>query len=293
MKKWLLIVALASSFSLQAQTFDWWQNNVNWDGATHWWKYLITSPAYFGPNAFTVPAMNNGSIDSVISLGASANFHFSKGDQTQNIMLYGNYTTKQNTISVDAQFVPYERFSMSHEKKTERRVYYKNYYDNNTVGDVVVNTTIQLFNKWRPRFHTALRIGIRMPSGGGQGAARYADVPSYWIDVGWALPFTSPEWKWMGMAGFLVWQTNDDGDLRQNDAFLFGSGLEWNRSGMRVQGYCAGYLGYKNNGDKPIVFRVNIEKSKKRNIYLFRLQQGVNDFDYFSMEAGLKYLFPK
>ena len=177
-------------------------------------------------------------------------------------------------------------------KKTERKVYYKDYYDKTTVGDVIVNTTILLFEKWRPRFQTALRIGVRMPSGGAQGAARYADVPAYWIDLGGAVPFHNPHWKWMGMAGFLVWQTNDD-DLRQNDAFLFGSGFEWNQNHFRVQASGAGYVGYKNNGDKPIVLRVNLEKKKNRTVYLFRLQQGLHDFSYFSVETGFRYLFHK
>ena len=292
MKKWLLITGLFICFQLSAQSFDWWKNNVNWDGTTYWWKYLITSPKFFGPNAFTVPAINNGSIDSITSLAATANFHFSKGDKTQNIMLYGNLTTKRNTISVDAQFVPYERFTVTHETKTERRVYYKNYYDKTTVGDVIVNTNIQLFEKWRPHVQLALRVGVRMPSGGGQGSARYADVPGYWIDLGGAIPFNNPEWKWTGMLGFLVWQTNDD-DLRQDDSFLFGSGIEWNHNGFRLQGYGAGYIGYKNNGDKPIVLRVNFEKKKNRGVYLFRLQQGVNDFSYFTLETGYRYLFTK
>ena len=290
MRKWLMLISIFLFSRLSAQTFDWWKNNVNWDGTSHWWNYLITSPKFFGPNAFSIPVINNGSIDSVISLGASANFHFSKGDHTQNIILYGNLTAKRNMISVDAQFVPYERFALSHEKKTERRVYYKNYYDKKTAGDVVVNTTIQLFEKWRNHFQLAMRVGVRMPSGGGLGAARYADVPGYWIDFGWAVPFKDPRWKWIGMSGFLVWQTNDD-DLRQNDAFLFGNGMEWNHNNFRFQGYAAGYLGYKNNGDKPVVLRLNIEKKKNRNVYLFRLQQGVNDFSYFSVETGFRYLF--
>ncbi len=288
----LLFFILLFPFWSSAQTLEWWKDNVNWDGTTHWWKYLIISPGYFGPNALSVPAINNGSADSTLSLGATANFHFSKGDNTQNVMLYGNYTTKNNTISIDAQFVPYERWKMSQAKMEERNVYYIDYYKKTTVGDVVVNTTFQVFQKWRDRFQLAMRVGVRMPSGGAQAAARYADVPSYWIDAGGALPFSNHQWKWTTMLGFLVWQTNED-RLRQNDAFLFGTGLEFNRNGFRFQGYGAGYVGYKNNGDKPVVVRANFEKTKNRWVYLFRLQQGLNDFSYFTVETGVKLLFKK
>ncbi len=285
----LLVVILAPAFA-RGQSLEWWKNNVNWDGTTHWWKYLTTSPAYFGPNAFSVPTMNNGSSDTTIYLGASAAFHFMKGDHTQNLVLYGNYTTKNNTISIDAQFIPHERFQMSHELKTERKVYYQDYYRKSTTGDVVVNTVFQVFQKWRDKVQLAMRVGVRMPSGGGLGAARYADVPGYWIDAGAGVPFKNSNWKWTSMLGFLVWQTNSD-NLRQNDAFLFGTGAEMNKNDFRLQIHAAGYVGYKNDGDKPIVVRCNIEKRKKQGAYFLRLQQGIHDFEYFSAEAGAKWLF--
>lgn len=291
MQRIILLPFLLLSLFSTAQTFDWWKNLVNWDGTSHWSTYLITSPKYFGPNALSVPFINNGSIDSAGSLGITGNFHFSKGDNTQNLVLYGNYSTKDKSVSVDALFVPYERFRLTHEKKEERRVYYKDYYKKNTVGDVVVNTTVRLFEKWRRKnIYTALRVGIRMPSGSELGAARYADMPAYWIDMGNAIAFKNSKWKWMNMLGFLVWQTNDD-DLRQNDAFLFGSGVEWNHRKIKLQAYGAGYLGYKNNGDKPVVLRCFLERTGKRFNTLLRFQQGLNDFDYTSFELGMKYIF--
>ena len=279
-------------FCCFCQTEMWWANNVNWDGRTHWSKYLILAPKYMGPNALTVPSINNGSIDSLSSIGFSANAHFSKGDNTQNLMLYGNYTTKQNTISVDVQFVPFETFQLSHEKKTERKTFYLDYYKNKVVGDVVANTTIQLLQKKRDKIQLALRLGIRMPSGGLLTMARYADVPAYWIDIGGGLPFKNSNWKWIGMAGFLVWQTNIE-KHRQDDAILFGSGFEWNKKGLRLQAYAAGYSGYLNNGDRPTLVRLNMEKRKNKKVYLFRLQQGLHDFAYFSIEAGTRFILSK
>lgn len=282
-------LAFLSPFFLYSQTFDWWKNNVNWDGVSHWSRYLIVSPKYLGPNALTVPQINNGSIDSICSLGITANAHFSNGDNTQNITLYGNYTTKNNTISVDAAFIPYERYKMSHQVKTERKTFYLNYDDKQCAGDVVANTTLHLFQNKRDKIQLALRLGVRMPSGGDLATARYADVPGYWIDMGAGIPLKNKAWKWLGMLGFYVWQTNDD-KHRQDDALLFGSGIEWNRLGLRMQVYAAGYTGYKNNGDRPTLLRLNIEKRKNRKIYIFRLQQGLQDFAYLSAEAGAKFI---
>jgi hypothetical protein len=285
----MLFIALVFPFFSFAQTLDWWRNLVNWDGTTYYWKYLTISPKYFGPNALSIPQINNGSIDSVSSLGVTGNFHFSKGDNTQNLVLYGNYAPKNTRISVDAQFVPYERFKMSHAKKEERKVYYLNYYDKSTVGDVIINTTLQLFQKWRDHLQLALRVGMRLPSGGGQGAARYADVPGYWIDAGAAIPWQKGEWKWVSMIGFYVWQTNKDDRFRQDDALLCGTGLEWNKGNLRLQTNIAAYFGYQENGDDPIVYRISAEKRKSRITWILRFQQGLHDFSYTSVEAGAKF----
>lgn len=290
--KLLLTLGLIVPLCCFCQSDIWWNNTVNWDGRSHWSRYIIISPKYLGPNALSVPAINNGSIDSSCSLGITANTHFSKGDNTQNLMLYGNYTTKSNTIAIDVQFVPYEQFQMSHEKKTERKVFFMDYYKKKVVGDVVANTTIQLFQKNRDKLQLAVRLGLRMPSGGLLSVARYGDVPAYWIDAGCGWPIKNTHWKWMGMAGFLVWQTNEE-KLRQNDAFLYGTGFEWNHKGLRLQGYAAGFSGYKNNGDRPLVLRLNLEKRKNKKVYIFRLQKGMHDFAYFSAEAGARFILGK
>lgn len=288
----LLAILFLLPASSRSQTLEWWRNNVQWDGVTYWAKYMIPSPRYFGPNAMSVPGINNGSVDSLHSVGAGLNAHFGKGDQTQNLALYANYASPGNAISVDVQFVPYERFRLSHAVKTERRVYYLNYNDKSTTGDVLVNTTIQLFRKKRDKVQAAMRVGVRMPSGGALGAARYMDMPAYWIDGGFGFPLKNRNWKWLLMSGFFVWQNNDY-KLRQNDAYLFGSGFEWNRNAWRLQFYGAGYIGYKNIGDRPVVVRVGLEKRKGRQVYFFRLQQGFFDFRYFSTEAGARYIFNK
>lgn len=290
--KFFCIAIYLLPFGARSQTPEWWRNNVQWDGSTYWAEYLITSPRYFGPNAFTVPAINNGSIDSISSLGAGFNAHFLKGDQTQNLTLYGTIAPRNTAISVDVQFIPYERFTVSHALKTRRRVYYEDYYDKHATGDVIVNTTIRLLKRPPETVQAAMRVGVRMPSGTQMGAARFADMPAYWIDGGFGFPLRNKNWKWLLMSGFYVWQTNND-KLRQDDAFLFGSGLEWNKNSWRLQLYGAGYIGYKNNGDRPVVARLGLEKKSRNRISFFRLQQGFFDFRYFSLEAGSRFLFNK
>jgi len=126
-----LIISL-SSFS---QTAAWWENNVHWDGVTHWSRYILIDPKYMGPNALTVPHINNGSVDSLVSLGLSGHFHFMKGDNTQNLIIYGNYASKDKRISVEVSYIPYEHFKMSQEIKTERKTSYRDYNKTKDAGD--------------------------------------------------------------------------------------------------------------------------------------------------------------
>jgi hypothetical protein len=292
MKKYFLIIMVLLAEHVQSQDFNWWAKLVDWDGVTPWQRYIKTNPAYMGANALPVPFITNGSIDSVNSIGITTNFHFSKGDNTQNLAVYGNYCLVKDVISFDFYWVPYERFQMSHAIKEERHVFSHYYYENSAQGEIHLNTNIQLLRKLRDHVHLALRIGYRLPTSNGLGSARFTDAPGYYFDLSAAKPFNrESRWKLIGMTGLYVWQTNLDG-RRQNDAFLFGGGIEWNPSRWHIQLYGSGYLGYMDDmGDKPVLVRAGIERKGKRWNQLLRFQQGISNFDYSSIEAGLRYNF--
>ncbi|MBC7946972.1 MAG: hypothetical protein H7Y42_03765 [Chitinophagaceae bacterium] len=287
----LISIALAVLIvnAAKAQTHDWWAANVGWDGVSHWSRYIITQPAYLGPNALPIPRVGNGRIDSSVSIGVTGNFHFSKGDQTQNLTVYANYCLVKDVISFDLSWIPYERFKMSHAIKERRHIFHHFYYDDHATGDIHLNTNIRLLKKWSKTIDLALRVGYRFPTASGLGTARYTDGPGYYFDISFGKPLGNTMLKWIGMAGFYAWQLIDISH-RQNDAFLFGTGLELNGRAMKVQLYTAGYLGYmENGGDKPIVLRTSIEKKLKRTSVLFNLQQGLHDYKFSSVEVGLKY----
>jgi hypothetical protein len=193
---------------------------------------------------------------------------------------------------MDVAWIPAEFFQVSDTIKRERHVYYVNYYDKKAKGDVILNTNINLLNKWRDKIQLALRIGIRLPSSSYKGvaAARFIDATGYNVDISCGKPL-SPSLKWISMLGLYVWQMEKD-DLRQNDAFLFGTGLELNKMNWRVQASVDGYLGYQyKSGDKPILFRISTEKRFSKTSLLLRFQQGFHDFKYTSGEVGVKRVF--
>ena len=288
----LLSVFVLTSFIGKCQTFPWWAELVKWDGVTPWQRYIKTFPKYLGPNGLPVPLITNGSIDTANSFGFSGNFHFSDGDHTQNIVLYGNYCLVKNVISFDASYIPYEHYTMSHHIKEERHVFSHYYYDTHGHGDLYLNTNIQLLNKWRKFIQLALRIGYRYPTSSDLGTARFIDAPGYYFDLSFGIPFAKhPSFKWIGMTGLYSWQTNLDGK-RQDDAFLFGGGIEYNKRSFRLQAYCSGYLGYmENKGDKPILLRTSVEQRWNHIIAFTRFQQGLHDNAFTSIELGMKYKF--
>jgi len=277
---------------VQAQDFTWWTKLVKWDGVTPWQRYLITNPAYMGPNALPVPFIGNGSIDSINSVSLTGNFHFSNGDNTQNLAVYGNYCVVKDVLAFDIYWVPYERYQLSHAIKEKRHVFSHYYHDNSAKGEIHLNTNIQLLHKWRNYIHLALRIGYRLPTSSGLGSARFTDAPGYYFDLSAAKPLNKEShWKLIGMAGIYVWQNNLDG-RRQNDAFLFGGGVEWNPSMWRLQISGSGYMGYmENQGDKPILLRSSIERKGKKINGILKFQQGLHDFEYSGFEAGIRYTF--
>jgi len=289
----LTVMLCCVSFFVAAQSYTWWEENVHWDGVTPWERYIVFTAGYLGPNALPVPRVTNGSIDSVNAFGLGGQFYFSSDDHTQDITLYANYCLVKNKISFDAFWVPIEHFTMSYDLKTERRVFPLHYYDRYGQGDIHLNTNIQLVNNKAKKIQSALRIGYRFPTSQ-IGAARFTDAPGYYFDGSFAKGFRShPALKWIVMAGGYFWQA----EIRrhpQDDAFLFGTGFEWNKKNLRIQTTVSGYLGYfYRMRDKPILFRAGFDRTFKRTILFFQFQQGLHNFNYTSTEIGLKFRYGK
>lgn len=273
-----------------SQTHDWWAKTVKWDGITHWSHYINFNPGYLGPNALPVPELRNGLIDSNYSVSVSAAAHFSKGDKTFNPVFAANYCIVKNKLSVDLLWVPVEYFQMSHELKEQRHVFYQAYNSRKAMGDVHMNINLQLLNPEKFKQALAFRTGFRYPSSSNVAAARMTDAPGYFFDVSTSHSFTKRKrWKYVLMAGFLVWQMSNN--VQQNDAVLFGAGLEYNKKYFQLQSYVAGYIGYICDGDQPVVYRFKAGTSKAGLNWTLQLQQGLNDFSYSSIEAGTKYVF--
>lgn len=272
-----------------SQSMEKWVEHVKWDGYSHWSKYIIYSSEYMSPNSLPVPDIGNGSIDSTNHIGIESGFHFAPGDKAQHIRFVANHCLYKDLISVQLTWLPIEWYQSTDEFKINRNVYYQNFYDKHAAGDVILNTTIQLLNRWRKYQHVALRVGYRFPTSNGVGASRFTDAPGYYFDLSAARVFKNhPQWKLIAMSGFYVWQMNVYG---QDDAFLVGAGTEFNNNKVRFQIYTSGYFGWRRIGDDPVITGIYLEKRMKRISVNLNLRQGLHDVEYSTIAAGIKYNF--
>jgi hypothetical protein len=181
----LLFISFVFVFSTTASAQDhyWWANNVGWDGQRFWGDYIIRAPRFLGPNALPIPRLGNGRVPNERSIALSGNSHFTLGDATQNLALYGTYNLVPDVISFELYWVPIEYFKLSHVIKTERKTFHIFYNEPLASGDIYLHTLIQVLKAETHPLDLALRIGYRFPSSTMLGMARYTDSPGYYLDL--------------------------------------------------------------------------------------------------------------
>ena len=91
-----------------------------------------------------VPETSTGQVTNQAFVKLGANYYHRSGDKTYNPSLYVNYNFLKDRISVDLFMVPIEFFQLSHVRKTERNVYFQHYGKKSAIGDVYINTNIQI-----------------------------------------------------------------------------------------------------------------------------------------------------
>ena len=285
----MLCCGFNSSWS---QDHNWWANNVGWDGKAHWSTYIIYAPRHLGPNALPVPSLDDGRIENEHYFKTTMQTHVSKGDFTVNPFLHFTYALVPDVVSFDLFMVPAEYFIMSHEKRTERRTFHYVYGRQVAIGDVYFNTNFQLTRK---RWDTRFRMGYRYASSNMVALARFTDMPGYYFDLNAARTVHEKDGNSLrlsAMLGMYVWQTNSD-TRYQNDALLFGLGVNYQHGGWRTETHIRGYSGYLNNGDRPVVWKTELSRVYKRLKVEFSYQMGLHDFAYHTLEIGAAYFLTK
>lgn len=297
----LFLATLLSSKPADSQDWTWWNEKHNWDGVTHWTRYLIISPSYMGPNALPVPAIKSGIILQDLTLDIGAAYHSSQGDKTTNLYTDIFIPVCKNRVGVNLTWIPLEYYRMDTITRDIRRA---RDYDGKgfATGDLIIGTYIQVLKEKDRLPGILLTINLKTATGSNMEAARYADSPGYHFDLSFGKNFLikKPRLSYIrayGMMGLYVYQTHYDKDY-QNDAFLYGTGINFGWKRFILENQLGGYIGYIRDGDRPMVYRLKIKSNRDGRLnYAVLFQQGIHDFDYstirFSLVLGMQELFKK
>jgi len=84
------------------------------------------------------------------------------------------------------------------------------------------------------------------------------------------------------MIGFYAWQTTSD-KLLQNDAVIWGGGVELSRKGYRIEQSVQGYNGWREEKDRPCNFRLTVAAPVGGSEVKVEYQHGLRDVLYRSL----------
>lgn len=290
MKRLLFLVLFVIPVSVFSQEdYTWWNEIHGWlPGMPSWRSFMIISPGFLGPNALPVPEVKKGLLPEKKEIEFGTDLHFLEGDNTQNLFGRFYYPFAGGKIAVEVNGVLLEHYAMSKAIRDKRIARDKD-ARGLALGDLYFATMIQLL-KDRKFPDTMLRMSCKTASGGRLDAARYADSPGYFFDLSFSKNLCSSERKAQfvpyGSLGFYSWQTNDDMNL-QNDALMYGSGFDIRWNSVTVSNSICGYHGYKNNGDRPVVYTFDFQKKMKHKTARVQYLYGIHDWMYQTIKLSL------
>ena len=268
------------------------------------------SQTQWGPNALPVIDMSSGETSDKFSVEISGSYFRGLNQSNTftpnlrlNIPLFTRWVNLEAWYSVMDFYSKKKTRDMRHEIRDTRYETRDTRYEtrdnwHNVAGDIYVSTNIQVlhhqwFKKSSPYIPSAVvRIGIKTASGGNFENKRFIDAPGYFLDLALAEKINW-ENKWAksfslsGSIGFYCWQT---GRAEQNDAYMYGLRAEFEALYLRLITEWGGYIGWQNNGDKPMTLKTKIGIPCPYGLEPYvAYQYGIKDWQYHEFRIGLKY----
>ena len=251
----------------------------------------LIAPEKLGPNALPIPEIKTGKLANDFNLKVALEGHYSDGDNTKNGYLELFIPAVTEKVALVLSVVPYESYELGPQVIDFRSIT-TGETKGSANGDLYVGTQFQLFKDKKQIPDVLLSIDIKTASGNNLRNARYSDTPGYIFDLSTGKEITInstflPSLRVYGMAGFYVYQTNRQ-VYRQNDAFLYGAGVDLNFNKFIVTNAFGGYSGYIDDGDKPSVYRAGIRTKLSSSInYELRFSKGFKSNFYDAIRIGV------
>jgi len=265
---------------------------TSWDGITNRSRYLITSPGYLGPNALPVPLVHNARIPEQLKWTGVYEYFSGTGNTTQDFFTQFIIPFGNQRVALELTYCPVEFFSMDSATSRSWRTFSGSAVTDQSLGDIYFGTVVQIVRDHRFLPDLAVSMNCRTASGTGRENARHTDTPGYYLDAAIGDQYNSKSSffrsiRWYAQAGFLVWQTYLD-DYPQNDALLFGAGIDLDFSHFFINQTFRGYSGYMNNGDHPLVYRADLGIKIGTAAFMIGYEKGFRDYPFESIRAGFQ-----
>lgn len=271
----------------QVEDFGWWATIHHWDGHTPWNQYMTMSASFMGPNALPVPEVTKGRIDSSAELEGAGDYHYSQGDKTVDFYTRGYLPLYDNRMAVSVDVIPYEWFETDTATRDQRAARTKN-GKGGAGGDIYFYTDFQLLRNHLHLPDILAQVAFRTASGTNLHNARYTDGPGYFFDIsaGKNYAIKKHTLRLYLMGGFYVYQTYDLQHL-QNDCILYGGGVDITFARLILSQSLAGYSGYLDIGDKPLVYRASMRIKNPHFDWKVSYQWGLNDYAFQRFRLSL------
>lgn len=298
MRRKLFIIALVSLVGTYVSA----QTNLDRPDMS---ETTMISPYYFGPNAFPVPDMLDGTLHRDLRIELDGNHFFgTRGDHTTDLTLKVNIPLFTDRVNLTAWMPIAEWYRNSDESLEICRLTEKAKTDPKArkgciSGDVYITTDIQLFRQKRYLPDVILRAALRTASGNDYQYARNYDSPGYFFDATVAKSFALGARKEHDLrialsGGFLCWQTNN---ARQNDAIMYGLLVKWTHKRFSLEQTLRGYSGWEHSTtnskdlahDRPVVLKTRAAYRIKNWEALASYQLGLRDYPFHQLQLGAAY----
>ncbi len=289
----IMLAGLSNPGAVRAQqNFMWWNEKHNWDGITHWSRYIISSPGYLGPNALPVPDIHNATLEKRMFLEPGTGFFIQPGEFVVDGTYRFFYPLAGGKAAVGITQTLLEYYITDTLLRDERRTRNR-HVEGLAVGDLNFATYLMIVSNRRFP-DVLLRINLRTASGNHFEDARYSDSPGYFFDLAagkTVIKYSGKsccELRFYGIIGFYAWQMTD-AKSRQNDAFLYGVGSEIKSKRHAFSAEAGGYSGYIGMRDDPVVVRLKYAFHWPDIILQVHYQKGLHDV----LHHGLHFTFTR
>ncbi len=227
----------------------------------------MVAPAYFGPNAFPVPDMSDGTTTDRLEFELYGDGFICtltqdiKDDITFDIFAKATIPLFTHRVNLTIWMPVVEWFCSGPEVNRLRRIRDpERWISGIDSGDAYVSTDILILDEDKCGYGLVLRAALKSASGNSFSTARVYDCPGYFFDVaaGRDIYKSSDHKTRLRMAlsaGFLCWQTANG---RQNDAVMYGMVTSLRSGRFKAELNYGGYIGWEGVGDSPMTLKTRL-----------------------------------